>query len=95
VLDQARANAAEQELDPDIVLRHGSSAGAEVHQQAQELGVDLIVVGSTVRRVGDHPFLGHTVEHLLAHVTEPTIVVVVLPDTPAAATEEHVDRSES
>ncbi|HEU5034585.1 MAG TPA: cation:proton antiporter, partial [Mycobacteriales bacterium] len=58
VLDQARANAAEQELDPDVVLRHGLSAGAEVHEQARLLDADLVVVGSSVRRVGDHPFLG-------------------------------------
>ncbi len=94
VLDHARSNAAEQQLDPDVVLRHGGSAGEQVHELVRETDADVVVVGSTVRRVGEHPFLGHTVEHLLEHVTEPTVVVVVLPDAPAAATEEHVDRSE-
>lgn len=94
VLDQARATLAEQDLDADVVLRHGSSAGEEIHRQTQSWSADLIVVGSAVRRVGGRPFLGHTVEHLLEHATETTVVAVVLPDAQVASREEHVDRSE-
>lgn len=72
-------------MRPHLALRHGSSAGEEIEKALRETSPDLVVLGATVRRVAGRPFLGHTVEHLLEHATEPTIVVVVLPD-PAAMT---------
>lgn len=85
ILDAAQETATAQHVRPHLALRHGSSAGEEIEKALRETGPDLVVLGATVRRVAGRPFLGHTVEHLLEHATEPTIVVVVLPD-PAAMT---------
>ena len=68
-------------------------SGEEIDREAQRLDADLVVAGTTVRRVGGQPFLGHTVEHLLEHVCGPTVVVVVLPDAQQAAADEHIDRA--
>lgn len=85
ILDAAQETATAQRVRPHLMLRHGSSAGEEIEGALRENPPDLVVLGATVRRVAGRPFLGHTVEHLLEHATEPTIVVVVLPD-PAAMT---------
>lgn len=78
------------------MLRHGSSAGEEIESAVHDTGADLVVLGAKVRRVAGRPFLGHTVEHLLEHATEPTVVVVVVPEavaSTATANDPHADRS--
>jgi Kef-type K+ transport system membrane component KefB/nucleotide-binding universal stress UspA family protein len=92
VLSTARDHAVDKELSTDVVTRIGAFSGAEIEEQARESQSDLVVLGTTVRRLGDHPFLGHTVDHLLEHLCEPTIVVVVLPDAQQVAADEHIDR---
>jgi Kef-type K+ transport system membrane component KefB len=94
VLEQAHTTSRGQEVDPGTVLLRGQSAGEEILRYAAEHSVDLVIVGSTVRRVAGRPFLGHTVEHLLEHGTDVTVVVVALPDAQqASGAEEHVDRT--
>jgi K+-sensing histidine kinase KdpD len=94
VLDHAESTSLDQSVEPGTVLLRGQSAGAAIADYAGEAEADLVVVGATVRRVAGRPFLGHTVEHLLEHATDATVVVVALPDAQqAAGVEEHVDRS--
>lgn len=93
VLEESRQQAREKELDPDLIVRDAAFSGDEIDREAERIGADLIVIGTTVRRIGEQPFLGHTVEHLLEHVCGPTIVVVVLPDAQQAAADEHIDRA--
>ncbi|MFL6238226.1 MAG: cation:proton antiporter [Actinomycetes bacterium] len=92
VLDSARRHAEERDLPTETVVRQAAFAGEEIAAEARSSDADLIVLGTTVRRVGDHPFLGHTVEHLLEHACAPTVVVVVLPDAQQAAADEHINR---
>ncbi|HET6910825.1 MAG TPA: universal stress protein, partial [Mycobacteriales bacterium] len=95
VLDHAHNTSRDQSVEPGTVLLRGQSAGEAIVDYAGESDIDLIVVGATVRRVAGRPFLGHTVEHLLEHATDATVVVVALPDAAqASGVEEHVDRSE-
>ena len=94
VLDHAEHTSAQQSVETGAVLLHGQSAGVAVLDYADRCRADLIVVGTIVRRVAGRPFLGHTVEHLLEHGTDPAIVVVALPDAQqATGVEEHVDRT--
>jgi Kef-type K+ transport system membrane component KefB len=93
VLEDARQRAVDKELGADIVVRDAAFSGEEIDREAQRLQADLIVAGTTVRRVGEQPFLGHTVEHLLENVCGPTVVIVVLPDAQQAAADEHIDRA--
>lgn len=93
VLEESRQQARGKQLDPEVVVRDAAFSGDEIGREADRTEADLIVVGTTVRRMGDQPFLGHTVEHLLEHVCGPTIVVVVLPDAQHAAADEHIDRA--
>ncbi|PZS23637.1 MAG: hypothetical protein DLM54_00925 [Acidimicrobiales bacterium] len=88
VLREAESLARELGVEPQVLVRHGQSAGPEIVTAAQEAQADLVVMGATVRLVEGRPFLGHTVEHVLAH-TDATVVVVVLPDptTPAMTAE--------
>lgn len=93
VLEESRQQARDKQLEPEVVVRDAAFSGDEIGRQAERTGADLVVVGTTVRRIGDQPFLGHTVEHLLEHVCGPTVVVVVLPDAQHAAADEHIDRA--
>ncbi|HMC70029.1 MAG TPA: universal stress protein, partial [Mycobacteriales bacterium] len=96
VLDHAENTSIGQSVEPGTVLLRGQSAGEEVLRYASKSEADLIIVGATVRRVAGRPFLGHTVEHLLEHGADATVVVVALPDAQqAAGVEEHVDRTEA
>jgi Kef-type K+ transport system membrane component KefB len=92
VVEQARQSAAGKSLDPQVAIKDAASSGEEIERESARIEADLVVVGTTVRRVADRPFLGHTVEHLLQHVIEPTVVVVVLPDAQQAVADEHIDR---
>jgi nucleotide-binding universal stress UspA family protein len=92
VVGQAQRDARDKDLAADTIVRDAASSGAEIERAAQETGAELVIVGTTVRRVADRPFLGHTVEHLLERVSDPTVVIVVLPDAQQAAADEHIDR---
>lgn len=92
VLGVAHRRAAERQVSADVLVRDAPFPGEEIERQSADRDADMVVVGTTVHRVGDRPYLGHTVEHLLEHVTEPTVVVVVLPDAQQAVADEYVDR---
>lgn len=79
VVEQAVTHAGEHRVRPRPSVRSGASTAEEVLREAHEQNADLIVVGTTVRRLEGRPFLGHTVEHILqeAHAE---VVVVATPD---------------
>ncbi|HET6965106.1 MAG TPA: cation:proton antiporter [Acidimicrobiales bacterium] len=79
VLRGAWDMAIETGVEPQMVVRHGRSAGDEILALAGEVGADVITVGTTVRHVDGRPFLGHTVEQVLTH-SSATVVVVALPE---------------
>ncbi|MGH9103067.1 MAG: cation:proton antiporter [Acidimicrobiales bacterium] len=78
VLTQAQSMAEELGVSSTASIRFAPSPGEEVVQAARDVGADLIVIGTQVRLTEGHPFLGHTVEHVLEHA-DPTAVVVALP----------------
>jgi Kef-type K+ transport system membrane component KefB/nucleotide-binding universal stress UspA family protein len=92
VLEEARRRADQKQLDADLVLRDGAFSGAEIEAEARRIDADLVVVATTVHRMDGRPVLGHTVEHLLEHVSGPMVVAIVLPDAQQAAADEHIDR---
>lgn len=59
--------------------------------------VDVLVLGTRLRRVADQPFLGHTAEGVLDAVDGPDVVIVALPDAspPEASNEPYIDRQQS
>lgn len=69
-------------------VRTGLSAGEELLCEAREQGADLIVLGTTVRRLGGRPFLGHTAEHVLQEA-EAEVAVVATPNTLVAGAVSH------
>jgi Kef-type K+ transport system membrane component KefB/nucleotide-binding universal stress UspA family protein len=79
VLRGAWDMATEIGVEPEVVVRHGHSAGDELLATAAETGADILVVGTSVRHVDGRPFLGHTVEQVLTH-SDATVVVVALPE---------------
>ncbi|MGH7697683.1 MAG: cation:proton antiporter [Candidatus Dormibacteria bacterium] len=84
VLDGARELARELGVNTETVVRHGLAAGPEIVAAAEAVDADLIVLGTTARLVSGQPFLGHTVEHVLAKAAA-TVVVVVRPDPTRSA----------
>jgi nucleotide-binding universal stress UspA family protein len=92
VLEEARVLAEAHGVEPTATSRSGLSAGAEIVECARELQADAVVLGTRVRRVGEHPFLGHSVEHVLEHGRGTTVIVVVLPDLHTVGTEPYADR---
>lgn len=80
VLRGAWSMAVEMGIQPDVVIRHGRSAGEEIIKAIEETNADAVALGTTVRQVGEHPFLGHTVEQVLTQ-TNATVMVVALPET--------------
>lgn len=93
VLSAAQRDARAKDIETDVVVREAAFSGEEIERELRKGQADLVVVGTTVRRVDDHPFLGHTVDYLLQRVTGPTVVVVVLPDAQQAAADEPIDRT--
>ncbi len=79
VMRGAWAMANDMGVEPEVVVRHGSSPGEEIVAAVRQSGADAVALGTTVRRVEGHPFLGHTVEHVLSE-TEATVIAVVLPE---------------
>jgi Kef-type K+ transport system membrane component KefB len=84
VLEQARALAAEHSVDVRGTVRDGTATAEEVLAEAESADADVIVLGTTIRRLRGRAFLGHTVEHILDHA-DATVVVVATPDTLHAA----------
>ncbi|MGY6499386.1 MAG: cation:proton antiporter domain-containing protein [Acidimicrobiales bacterium] len=78
LLDQASLLAAEVQARWRIEERSGPNPGHELVELAREVEADLIVMGASVRRIDDHPFLGHTVEAVLDE-SDATVAVVVVP----------------
>ncbi len=80
VVEQAETMASGLEATLTATIRRGASASDEILSAAESTGADLIVLGTTVHMAGGNPFLGHTAEQVLENA-EPTVAVVVLPDT--------------
>lgn len=78
LLDQATELATEMGARSVVEERYGSSPAQEIVALAQEVEADLIIMGANVRRIDDHPFLGHTVEAVLDR-SDATVAVVVPP----------------
>jgi Kef-type K+ transport system membrane component KefB/nucleotide-binding universal stress UspA family protein len=79
VLRGAWAMAKEMGVEPEVLVRHGRSAGDEIMDAVRQTGADTIVLGTTVRQVEGHPFLGYTVEQILTQ-SQATVITVVLPE---------------
>jgi nucleotide-binding universal stress UspA family protein len=89
VLRDAAQFAARYGIGVHTRIRRAPASGEEIVRQASEIGADLIVLGATARSVDGRPFLGHSVEHVLAHAGC-AVVVAVLPahDTASEPTEQ-------
>ena len=79
VLEQAREHAAEHSIDARSTVREGTAIADELLAEAAAADADVIVLGTTIRRMKGRAFLGHTVEHVLDQA-EATVVVVATPD---------------
>lgn len=78
VLHEAEALAAESGVHATPHIRRGTSIPDELLTLIQEADADLVVLTASVRQVSGRPFLGHTVEELLARA-DCTLVVVATP----------------
>lgn len=65
--------------------RRGTTPGEEIVRTATEIGADLIVLGAVARSLDGRPFLGHTVEHVLAEARAAVVVVVLPAEVPTEA----------
>jgi Kef-type K+ transport system membrane component KefB len=59
-------------------VREGTSTADEILDLVRDVDADLVVLGATLRRLDDRPFLGHKVEQVLQHC-DATVVVVTVP----------------
>jgi Kef-type K+ transport system membrane component KefB len=59
-------------------VREGTSTADEILDLVREVDADLVVLGATLRRLDDRPFLGHKVEEVLQHC-DATVVIVTVP----------------
>jgi Kef-type K+ transport system membrane component KefB/nucleotide-binding universal stress UspA family protein len=93
VLDEAMEIARSHGVSARPQLRVGRSSAEEIESVVAEAHADLVVLGASVRRVANRPFLGHTVQHVLEHVEQATVVVVVVPEVAKIGADEHIDRT--
>jgi nucleotide-binding universal stress UspA family protein len=93
VLDEAMETALNHDVSARSQLRIGGSSAEEIESVLAEAHADLVVLGASVRRVANRPFLGHTVQHVLEHVEQATVVVVVVPEVAKIGVDEHIDRT--
>ena len=61
-----------------MTTREGTSTGDEILDLVRDVEADLVVLGATLRRLDDRPFLGHKVETVLQNC-DATVVVVTVP----------------
>jgi nucleotide-binding universal stress UspA family protein len=80
VLEQAREHATEHSIAARATVREGTATADELLAEAESVDADVIVLGTTIRRLQGRAFLGHTVEHVLDQASA-TVVVVATPDT--------------
>src|SRR3954469_9309315 len=80
VLEQARELADQHSVETRQTVREGTAAADELRAEAEQIDADVIVLGTTIRRLQGRAFLGHTVEHVLDHA-QAAVVVVATPDT--------------
>lgn len=78
ILDQAMALGAELGVESKTLVRSGVSASDEIVSMVEETEADLVIMGATLRRLDDRPYLGHNVERVLER-TEATVVIVLVP----------------
>jgi Kef-type K+ transport system membrane component KefB len=81
IVQDAIQRAAEYGVSPRTDVRTGSPAGSVMVSAAGDNGVDLVILGASLRHVEGRPFLGHAVEHVLETV-DATVVVVLLAADP-------------
>jgi nucleotide-binding universal stress UspA family protein len=84
IVQDAIQRAAEYGVSPRTDVRTGSPAGSVMVSAAGDNGVDLVILGASLRHVEGRPFLGHAVEHVLETV-DATVVVVLLAADPQSA----------
>jgi nucleotide-binding universal stress UspA family protein len=82
VLDAARRRAADMGLEPTLARRRDRSVATGLSDYARRHAIDLLIVGTRLRRVADAPFLGHSVEGLLQELTFTDLAIVALPEAP-------------
>lgn len=80
VLRQALSHAKEHNVDARATVRSGAIRGEAIIAEAVASDADLIVLGTFVSALDGHPFLGYTVDHVLAH-SSATVVVVAIPES--------------
>jgi Kef-type K+ transport system membrane component KefB len=80
VVREALSRAREQNVPARARVRAGSVRGEEILREAEASGSDVIVMGTFVSTLDGHPFLGYTVDHVLARSTV-TVVVVAIPES--------------
>ncbi len=85
ILADADARARRAGIRPSTTRQEASVASEGILRYAEDRGVDLLVLGTRLRRVGDSPYFGHTVDALLRQSTRFAVAVVAFPD--AAPTE--------
>lgn len=74
------------------ILRHGVSVADELLQLVEQEEADLVVVGTSPRRLDERVFLGHTIEELLTRC-DATVVIVAIPDAESTAEVPKVPRN--
>ncbi len=78
VLLKSAAVAKDLSVEPLLVTRTGASTADEILALVRESGADLVIMGASLRRLRDRPFLGHTVEQVLNRC-EVTVAIVMMP----------------
>ncbi|MDH3755163.1 MAG: cation:proton antiporter [Acidimicrobiia bacterium] len=78
VLQRSQQLAAELGIETQTIVRAAVRPAAEVLSIVDEIDADLVVLGANLRRLEGRPFLGHNVEHILAHC-HATVAVVLVP----------------
>ncbi|MDY7100274.1 MAG: cation:proton antiporter [Actinomycetota bacterium] len=78
LLGEADALAARHGARTRTIVRTAPNTAAGINELARDCGADLVVLGANMRPLSGRPFLGHTVEELLAGC-DATVVVVAIP----------------
>jgi nucleotide-binding universal stress UspA family protein len=80
IVESAAAHAREHDVEALTNVRTGTATGEEILTAARAAHADLVVLGTTIRRIDERSFLGHTVEYVIDNAEQP-VVVVATPDT--------------
>ena len=80
ILNEAAALATTAGANFTALVEHAREPAHQILHTTTELGADLLIISGTSRTHHGKLFLGHTLDHVLSHATNSTLITALIPE---------------